>query len=88
MQPRISLLTLGVLDMARARAFYERLGFVASSHSNESVTFFQAGGVILALFGREALAHDANVPDGAAGFPGVTLSAQRGRSSRSRPRHV
>ena len=55
MQPRLSFVTLGVADIARARAFYERLGFKASSASNESVTFFDAGGVVLALFGRQWL---------------------------------
>lgn len=74
MQPRLSFVTLGVADVARARAFYERLGFRASSASTETVTFFDAGGVVLALFGREALAADAGVADGASGFSGVALA--------------
>lgn len=76
MQPRLSLLTLGVRDIARARLFYERLGFEASELSNAHVAFFNAGGVVLALFGREALATDANVADDAAqsGFSGITLA--------------
>jgi uncharacterized protein len=74
MKPGISLITLGVSDMGTSRAFYERLGFVASSHSNESVTFFDAGGVVLALFGRAALAEDAHVTDIAAGFAGISLA--------------
>jgi uncharacterized protein len=72
--PRLSLITLGVADMARARRFYEALGFVASSQSQPSVTFFQAGGVILGLFGRAALAADAAVADSAPGFSGVALA--------------
>lgn len=74
MQPRLSIVTLGVADVARARAFYERLGFKASSDSNPNVAFFDAGGVVLALFGREALAHDANAANSAPGFSGVTLA--------------
>ena len=74
MQPRLTLVTLGVADVARARAFYEALGFKASSDSNRSVTFFDAGGVVLALFGRAALAEDAHVANTDAGFSGVTLA--------------
>jgi uncharacterized protein len=74
MQPRLSLITLGVADMARARAFYEALGFTASSQSQATVTFFDTGGVILGLYGRAALAADATVPDSAAGFSGVALA--------------
>ncbi len=75
MQPRLTIVTLGVADVARARAFYERLGFVASSASQPSITFFPAGGVVFALFGREALAEDSGVAVGPAGaFSGVTLA--------------
>lgn len=75
MEPRVSLITLGVESIARARAFYERLGFVASPSSNENVTFFPAGGVVLGLFGREALAEDAAVTDaGKTAFSGVALA--------------
>jgi len=74
MEPRVSFVTLGVADVARARAFYETLGFRASSASNASVTFFDGGGLVLALFGRAALADDARVPDSKAGFSGVALA--------------
>jgi uncharacterized protein len=74
MQPRLSLITLGVADMPRARAFYEALGFTASSQSQPSVTFFDTGGVILGLYGRAALADDATVHDSAPGFSGVALA--------------
>ena len=73
MEPRLSLVTLGVADMARARAFYEALGFTPSPASQDSVTFFDAGGVVLGLFGRAALAEDADVPDSTPGFAGVAL---------------
>jgi predicted lactoylglutathione lyase len=72
MEPRISLITLGVADIARARRFYETLGFTASAASNEHVAFFQAGGTALGLYGREALAEDAHVKNGG-GFGGITL---------------
>ena len=75
MEPRLSLLTLGVADVARARAFYEKLGFVASSASTDEVAFFPAGGVVLAVFGRAALAKDAGVSDAQkAAFSGVALA--------------
>jgi len=74
MEPRISLITLGVRDLARSRAFYEALGFVASSASNESVAFFRAGGAVLGLFGWDELAADARVPPDGDGFRGVTLA--------------
>jgi hypothetical protein len=74
MEPRLSLVTLGVSDVAHARAFYEALGFRASRASQESVTFLDAGGVVLALYGRGPLAEDAAVADSAPGFSGVALA--------------
>ena len=70
----MSFVTLGVADVTRARAFYERLGFKASSASNDSVTFFDAGGVVLALWGRADLADDACVPSEGSGFAGVAVA--------------
>jgi uncharacterized protein len=61
MSPAVTLITLGDADVTKATAFYERLGFVRSkSASQESVSFFRAGGVVLALWGREAQREDAN----------------------------
>jgi predicted lactoylglutathione lyase len=75
MEPRITLVTLGVADVARARAFYEQLGFMASSASQESVCFMKAGGVVLGLFGRSDLAADAHLPDEPpSAFTGVALA--------------
>jgi catechol 2,3-dioxygenase-like lactoylglutathione lyase family enzyme len=74
MEPRLSLITLGVGDVARSRAFYEALGFKAARQSEDAVTFFSAGGVILALFGRAALAEDATLADSKPGFSGVALA--------------
>jgi uncharacterized glyoxalase superfamily protein PhnB len=59
MSPHISMITLGVPDVAKATAFYERLGFAKSSASQEAVTFFKAGSVVLGLFGRDPLQEDA-----------------------------
>lgn len=72
--PRISLVTLGVEDVARATAFYEKLGWKKSSASQPSVTFIQLNGTVLGLFGRQALAEDARVKDTPRGFSGVTLA--------------
>ncbi|QFU18172.1 VOC family protein [Microvirga thermotolerans] len=74
MQPRLSLVTLGVSDMARSRAFYEAWGWKASAASEPAVTFFQANGLALALFGRADLARDAGVEDRPTGFAAVTLA--------------
>lgn len=71
MEPRISLITLGVADLARARRFYEEgLGWQASALSNEQVAFYQAGGLVVGLYPETALAADAGLPVPGAG-PGV-----------------
>lgn len=63
MQPRISFLTLGVKDVAAARAFYQNtLGWPLSTKSNDHVAFFQLNGFVLALFSAAGLAKDAGVP--------------------------
>ena len=60
MSAYISLITLGVADIAKATSFYEQLGFVRSKGvSQTSVSFMQAGGVVLALWGRDAQRDDA-----------------------------
>jgi predicted lactoylglutathione lyase len=74
MEQRISLITLGVRDVAASRAFYERLGWQAANFGGDEVAFFQAGGLIFALYGDADLANDANVPPGAGGFRGVALA--------------
>lgn len=74
-EPRVSLITLGVADLARARAFYETgLGFRASPASQGDIVFFQLGGLALGLFPRAALAQDAGVATEGEGFRGVTLA--------------
>jgi predicted lactoylglutathione lyase len=74
MEPRLSLVTLGVGDVARSRAFYEALGFKAGSASQEAVAFLDAGGVVLALWARASLAADAGVNAAGSGFTGVVLA--------------
>ena len=75
MEPRLSLVTLGVADLGRALAFYrDGLGWRPSSASVGDVVFFQAGGVILALYPRPLLAADARMVDAAPGFGGITLA--------------
>jgi hypothetical protein len=73
MEQRLSLVTLGVSDLARARAFYEALGWVTGAEPDDDVVFFQTGGLIVGLWDRERLAEDSGVEDGG-GFGGVTLA--------------
>ncbi|MEZ5844429.1 MAG: VOC family protein [Hyphomicrobiaceae bacterium] len=70
----LSLVTLGVADIARSRAFYEALGFVPAGFQSDSIAFFQMSGTALAVFGREALAADAGVPADGTGFRAVSLA--------------
>jgi len=78
MDQRISLITLGVADLARSRAFYRRMGWKPSRASNDAIVFFQTGGMIVALYPRAELAKDAQIEEGAEGggrsFAGITLS--------------
>lgn len=76
MHPRVSLITLGISDLARSRSFYEALGFKASSASQDDVVFFQmAGGVVLALWPHHRLAEDAQVPKAERGSGGAQFSS-------------
>lgn len=74
LERRISLITLGVSDVARSTEFYGRLGWTKSSASNEHVTFIQLKGIVLGLFSRTSLAEDAHIADTTPGFSGVTLA--------------
>jgi catechol 2,3-dioxygenase-like lactoylglutathione lyase family enzyme len=73
MEQRLSLVTLGVGDLARSRAFYEALGWRSGAAPEDDVVFFQAGGMIVALWDRGKLAEDSAVEDGG-GWGGVTLA--------------
>ena len=71
---RLTLVTLGVADVARATSFFEALGWRKSSASNDDVSFFQLGGMALSVFGRQALADDASVSSEGSGFAAVSLA--------------
>ena len=73
MEQRVSLVTLGVADLDRARRFYEALGWSSDSKAEDGVVFFQAGGMIVALWGRAALAEDCRIDD-SGGFGGIALA--------------
>ena len=72
MEQRLSLVTLGVSDVGRAKAFYEALGWEGRQPAGD-VVFFQAGGMVVALWSREQLAEDSTVED-SGGWGGVTLA--------------
>ncbi|MDP8921415.1 MAG: VOC family protein [Chloroflexota bacterium] len=75
MEPRISLITLGVRDLPRAVRFYrDGLGWPVSSVGGDEVAFFRTGGIVLSLYPRHLLAADANLPDEGAGFGGIALA--------------
>ncbi len=73
MEQRVSLVTLGVRDLAKARAFYEALGWRSGAAPADNVVFFQAGGLVVALWCRAELAEDSTVED-AGGWGGITLA--------------
>lgn len=74
MKPRISMITLGVRDLQRSIAFYERGLGLPRMDSPPEVAFFTLNGTWLGLYGREALARDALVPEGSGGFAGFSLA--------------
>jgi uncharacterized protein len=71
-EQRLSLVTLGVADLARSRRFYEALGW--RGQEVEETVFFQAGGLAVVLWGRSKLAADAGVEDHGAAFGGIVLA--------------
>ena len=73
MEQRLSLITLGVRDLARSRAFYEALGWTTRAQPGDDVVFFQAGGMVVALWARDELAEDSCVED-SGGWGGITLA--------------
>ncbi|MDT7536684.1 MAG: uncharacterized protein QOI82_269 [Actinomycetota bacterium] len=73
MEQRVSVITLGVADVKRAAAFYKALGWQPVPDDNDDVFFFQAGGLVFALWGRDQLAADSMVED-SGGWGGVTLA--------------
>ena len=73
MEQRVSVVTLGVADLPRARAFYEALGWTTGAEPGADVAFFQAAGLVLALWDRANLAEDSGVSDDG-GWGGLTLA--------------
>jgi uncharacterized glyoxalase superfamily protein PhnB len=71
---RVTLITLGVTDLAAARAFYARLGWQEHAQSKPGVAFFQINGMALALFGREDLAEDQGRKGATLGTGAITLA--------------
>jgi catechol 2,3-dioxygenase-like lactoylglutathione lyase family enzyme len=73
LEQRVSLITLGVRDLERARKFYEALGWKTRAEPGDDVVFFQAGDMVVALWDRAALAEDSGVDD-AGGWGGITFA--------------
>ena len=73
MEQRISLITLGVSDLPRARAFYEGMGWTTRANPEDDVVFFRTPGCILALWDRGKLAEDSAVSD-PGGWGGITVA--------------
>ena len=73
MEQRVSVVTLGVSDLSRAKQFYGALGWRPAGDESEDIAFFQAGGMVVALWDRSLLAQDSAVTDGG-GWGGVTLA--------------
>ena len=73
MEQRVSLVTLGVSDLDRAKRFYEALGWKTGAAPSDDVVFFQTGGSIVALWDRATLAEDSVMTD-TGGWGGITLA--------------
>jgi len=78
---RLSLVTLGVEDIGRSTSFYEALGLERSSASTSEVSFFDVGGAILSLYGRDALAADAGLEPAGQSPGGQSLAWNLGSSA-------
>jgi catechol 2,3-dioxygenase-like lactoylglutathione lyase family enzyme len=73
--PRLNIVTLGVDDLARSKAFYEALGWKVAGSSGDEICWFETSDSYLGLFGREALARDASLrAEPRAEFGGITLA--------------
>jgi uncharacterized protein len=75
MNPRITLVTLGVSDYSRSLRFYkDGLGWPTSGRETDPIAFFRLSNIVLAIFDKKALAEDAGVDSSSSGFPGFTLA--------------
>jgi len=77
MRQRVTLITLGVRDLSRARGFYEAVGWKTGAQPGDDVVFFQAGDMVVALWDRSRLAEDSCVED-TPGWGGITLALNLG----------
>jgi uncharacterized protein len=73
MEQRLTLVTLGVADLARAREFYEALGWTTGAEPGDDIVFFQGNGMVIALWSRASLEEDSGVTD-SGGWGGITLA--------------
>jgi uncharacterized protein len=73
MEQRVSLITLGISDLDRSKKFYEALGWQTGAAPDDDVAFFQAGGMVFALWDRAKLAEDSAVTD-SGGWGGITVA--------------
>jgi uncharacterized protein len=80
MDQRLSVVTLGVEDLGRARSFYEAIGWSSACPADSDVVFFQSGGMVLALWDRNRVADDCGVELGT-GFGGVNLARNVGSTA-------
>jgi len=71
---RISMLSLGVEDLAKSTQFYQALGWVKSPKSQEKISFMKGNNIVLGLYGRASLAQDAGVDNAPTGFSGIALA--------------
>jgi catechol 2,3-dioxygenase-like lactoylglutathione lyase family enzyme len=74
LKPTLSLVTLGVSNLSRAKKFYTDLGWSPVQQPSDGVAFFELDGIVLSLFPREELAKDAGVADSKPGFSGISLA--------------
>ncbi len=75
MKPRLNIVTLGVKDLQKSKAFYKNaLGWEPANGSDENIVFFNHGGIVLALYPLDKLAEDAEISSERTGFSGVTLA--------------
>lgn len=81
MRQKLNLITLGTIDFEKSVKFFEKLGWKKSEMSVESLALFPLGGITLALHPRHELAADAQQPDTAAGFAGITFSINAKKES-------
>jgi uncharacterized protein len=81
MKQNLHIITLGARDFEKSKEFYAEILGWKRSGSQEDIAFFQAGGVVLAIYPREKLAEDALVSPAGSGFSGITLACNMGSES-------